>query len=122
MSLFGNNELVTGSGSTITVLNPASNPQLLATINTLEDGRPFSAALEEDLERSYQVFKYHGGATNKISGDTIEASPAKLAYVLHKLLDIRSQIIPRNYPFTILARKIAPAPGCGNTVVIKPAG
>ncbi|OJJ08768.1 hypothetical protein ASPVEDRAFT_57771 [Aspergillus versicolor CBS 583.65] len=171
-SLFINNEFVTGSGSTITVLNPATEDtvlefpgaspadidravvsaraafegpwselaavdrgqylfklaeliqrdrELLAAIDTLDNGKPFSAALEEDLEESYQVFKYYAGAADKISGDTIETSPAKLAYVLREPLGVCGQIIPWNYPFMMLAWKIAPALACGNTVVLKPA-
>lgn len=95
--------------------------ELLAAIDTLDNGKPYSAALGEDLEESYQVFKYYGGAADKIGGDTIETSPAKLAYVLREPLGVCGQITPWNYPFMMLAWKVAPALACGNTVVLKPA-
>lgn len=83
--------------------------------------QPFSAALAGDLDESYNVFRYYAGAADKISGRTIETSPAKLAYVLQEPLGVCGQIIPWNFPFMMLAWKIAPALACGNTVVLKPA-
>ncbi|RAL08045.1 aldehyde dehydrogenase [Aspergillus homomorphus CBS 101889] len=94
---------------------------LLALIDALDDGKLYSAALGEVLEESYQVFKYYGGAADKINGDTIETSPAKLAYVLREPLGVCGQIISWNYPFMMLAWKVASALACGNTVVLKPA-
>ncbi|CAG8190746.1 unnamed protein product [Penicillium olsonii] len=153
IGLFIDNRFVAGSGSTVNVVNPATEEFLLSfrganeadvdkavaaaraafegpwseiaaaepAIDTLDNGKAFSAALGEDLEESYQVFKYYGGAADKISGDTIETSPAKLAYVLREPLGVCGQIIPWNYPFMMLAWKAAPALACGNTVVLKPA-
>jgi aldehyde dehydrogenase (NAD(P)+) len=77
--------------------------------------------LAGDLDESYNVFRYYAGAADKITGRTIETSPAKLAYVLQEPLGVCGQIIPWNFPFMMLAWKIAPALACGNTVVLKPA-
>jgi aldehyde dehydrogenase (NAD+) len=83
--------------------------------------QPFSACLAGDLDESYNVFRYYAGAADKISGKTIETSPAKLAYVLQEPLGVCGQIIPWNFPFMMLAWKVAPALACGNTVILKPA-
>ncbi|KAM0322853.1 hypothetical protein ACHAQA_009194 [Verticillium albo-atrum] len=95
--------------------------ELIAAIDAYDNGKPYSAALAGDLDESYNVFRYYAGAADKITGRTIETSPAKLAYVLQEPLGVCGQIIPWNFPFMMLAWKIAPALACGNTVVLKPA-
>ncbi|KAH7347577.1 aldehyde dehydrogenase domain-containing protein [Plectosphaerella cucumerina] len=95
--------------------------ELLASIESFDNGKPYSVALAEDLGESIGVFRYYAGAADKISGKTIETSPAKLAYVLQEPLGVCGQIIPWNYPLMMLAWKVAPALACGNTIVLKPA-
>ncbi|KAL2203200.1 aldehyde dehydrogenase [Sarocladium strictum] len=95
--------------------------ELLAGIDAFDNGKPYSVALAEDLAESICVFRYYAGAADKISGKTIETSPAKLAYVLQEPLGVCGQIIPWNYPMMMLAWKVAPALACGNTIVLKPA-
>ncbi|KAL7934737.1 aldehyde dehydrogenase domain-containing protein [Trichoderma chlorosporum] len=95
--------------------------KLLASIDAFDNGKSFSDAYGGDLLESYNVFRYYAGAADKISGKTIETSPKKLAYVLQEPLGVCGQIIPWNYPFMMLAWKVAPALACGNTIVLKPA-
>ncbi|KAH6970843.1 aldehyde dehydrogenase domain-containing protein [Ilyonectria sp. MPI-CAGE-AT-0026] len=95
--------------------------KLLASIDAFDNGKTYTDALEGDLDESYNVFRYYAGAADKITGRTIETSPAKLAYVLQEPLGVCGQIIPWNFPFMMLAWKVAPALACGNTVVLKPA-
>ena len=83
--------------------------------------RPFSVALEADLDESYNVFQYYAGWCDKMYGKTIDTSPAKFAYTVQEPLGVCAQIIPWNFPFMMLAWKVAPALACGNTVVLKPA-
>lgn len=68
--------------------------ELLAAIDAFDNGKPYSVALGEDLAESICVFRYYAGAADKISGKTIETSPAKLAYVLQEPLGVCGQIIP----------------------------
>lgn len=95
--------------------------KLIAAIDAFDCGKPFSVALEADLDESYNVFKYYGGWADKISGETIDTSPAKLAYTIQEPLGVCGQIIPWNFPFMMLAWKVAPAIACGNCVIVKPA-
>lgn len=94
---------------------------LIAAIDAYDCGKPFSVALEADLDESYNVFKYYAGWADKIDGKTIDTSPNKLAYTIQEPLGVCGQIIPWNFPFMMLAWKVAPALACGNTVVLKPA-
>lgn len=68
--------------------------ELLASIDAFDNGKPYSVALGDDLGESVNVFRYYAGAADKITGRTIETSPAKLAYVLQEPLGVCGQIIP----------------------------
>ncbi|KAJ3464535.1 hypothetical protein MRS44_009321 [Fusarium solani] len=72
--------------------------KLLASIDAFDNGKTYTAALEGDLDESYNVFRYYAGAADKITGRTIETSPAKLAYVLQEPLGVCGQIIPCRPP------------------------
>lgn len=95
--------------------------ELLAAIDAFDNGKPYGDALGVDLEESYNVFRYYAGWADKIFGRTIETSPEKLAYTLQEPLGVCAQIIPWNFPFMMLAWKVAPAIACGNAVVVKSA-
>ncbi|PKS12482.1 hypothetical protein jhhlp_000688 [Lomentospora prolificans] len=95
--------------------------ELIASIDSYDNGKTFASAMAVDIDEAYNVFRYYAGTADKISGSTIETSPAKFAYVLQEPLGVCGQIIPWNYPFMMLAWKVAPALACGNTVVLKPA-
>lgn len=94
---------------------------LIAAIDAFDSGKPFPVALEADLDESYNVFKYYAGWADKIDGKTIDTSSTKLAYTIQEPLGVCGQIIPWNFPFMMLAWKVAPALACGNVVVVKPA-
>ncbi|KAL2670242.1 hypothetical protein Neosp_014709 [[Neocosmospora] mangrovei] len=79
--------------------------ELLASIDAMDNGKTFSAALNIDIAASHNVFKYYAGAADKLCGSTVETYPSKFA----------------NFPFMMLAWKVAPALACGNTIVLKPA-
>ncbi|KAH7234308.1 aldehyde dehydrogenase domain-containing protein [Fusarium solani] len=95
--------------------------ELLASIDAMNNGKTFSAALNVDIAASHNVFKYYAGTADKLSGSTVETYPSKFAYVLREPLGVCGQIIPWNFPFMMLAWKVAPALACGNTIVLKPA-
>lgn len=73
--------------------------ELIAAIDAHDCGKPFSVALEADLDESYNVFQFYAGWSDKIYGKTIETSAAKLAYTLQEPLGVCGQIIPWNFPF-----------------------
>ena len=93
----------------------------LATIETWDNGKPYSVALEEDIAEVSGTLRYYGGWADKIHGDVINTSPAKFAYTLREPVGVCGQIIPWNYPLAMGAWKLGPALACGNTVVLKAA-
>ena len=95
--------------------------ETLATIETWDNGKPYSVALNEDVAEVAGTLRYYGGYADKIHGQVIDTGPAKLAYILRQPVGVCGQIIPWNYPLAMAAWKLGPALACGNTVVIKAA-
>jgi acyl-CoA reductase-like NAD-dependent aldehyde dehydrogenase len=93
----------------------------LALVETLDNGKPLSAARKVDLPQAAQHFFYHAGWCTKLEGETMPVSwPRHLAYTLREPVGVVGQIIPWNYPLIMAARNLAPALACGNTIVLKP--
>lgn len=95
--------------------------ETLATIETWDNGKPYSVARDEDLGEVVNTLKYYAGWADKIHGQVIDTGPAKLAYTIREPIGVCGQIIPWNYPLAMAAWKLGPALACGNTVVLKPA-
>ncbi|KAH7305501.1 aldehyde dehydrogenase domain-containing protein [Stachybotrys elegans] len=97
------------------------NKEILATIETWDNGKPYQVALNEDLAEVTGTLRYYAGFADKIFGQVIETTPAKFAYTVREPVGVCGQIIPWNYPLSMAAWKLGPALACGNTVVLKPA-
>ena len=95
--------------------------EVLATLETWDNGKPYSVALNEDLGEVVSVIRYYAGYADKIHGQTISTTSQKFAYTLRQPIGVCGQIIPWNYPLAMAAWKLGPALACGNTVVIKAA-
>ncbi|OCF30567.1 aldehyde dehydrogenase (NAD+) [Kwoniella heveanensis CBS 569] len=93
---------------------------ILSSLESLDNGKTFSAAKGFDVAESARVFRYYGGWADKIHGKVIETTEAKLAYTRHEPVGVCGQIIPWNFPLYMFSWKIAPALAAGCTVVIKP--
>ncbi|KAI0515299.1 aldehyde dehydrogenase [Xylaria bambusicola] len=94
--------------------------EVLATIETWDNGKPYGDALG-DLDEVISCLRYYGGWADKIHGQTIPTTPQKFAYTLKQPIGVCGQIIPWNYPLAMAAWKLGPALACGNTIVLKPA-
>lgn len=95
--------------------------EVLATIETWDNGKPYSVALSEDIGDVLSTLRYYAGWADKIFGQTISTTPTKFAYTLRQPIGVVGQIIPWNYPLSMAGWKLGPALACGNTVVMKAA-
>lgn len=68
--------------------------ETLATIETWDNGKPYQVSFNDDLGEVIGTIKYYAGYANKIHGQVIDTSPAKLAYTLREPLGVCGQIIP----------------------------
>ncbi|KAK8075366.1 hypothetical protein PG997_010029 [Apiospora hydei] len=95
--------------------------ETLATIETWDNGKPYTVALNEDMAEVTGTLRYYAGFSDKVFGQVMELSPDKFAYTVREPVGVCGQIIPWNYPLSMAAWKLGPALACGNTVVLKPA-
>ncbi|CDW53358.1 Aldehyde dehydrogenase, mitochondrial [Trichuris trichiura] len=93
----------------------------LASLETLDNGKPYVHSLAIDLELAIRCLRYYAGWADKIHGKTLPVSPKYFAYTRREPVGVCGVIIPWNFPLLMLAWKIGPALACGNTVVVKPA-
>ncbi|KAI0547430.1 aldehyde dehydrogenase [Xylaria curta] len=94
--------------------------EILATIETWDNGKPYGDALG-DLGEVIDCIRYYAGWADKIYGQTIPTTAQKFAYTIKQPIGVCGQIIPWNYPLAMAAWKLGPALACGNTIVLKPA-
>ncbi|KAL8794374.1 MAG: hypothetical protein Q9195_003072 [Heterodermia aff. obscurata] len=98
-----------------------THAETLATIETWDNGKPYSVALNEDVAEVAGTLRYYAGYADKLHGQVIDTGPDKLAYTIREPLGVCGQIIPWNYPLAMAAWKLGPALAAGNTVVLKAA-
>jgi acyl-CoA reductase-like NAD-dependent aldehyde dehydrogenase len=94
----------------------------LATLETLNNGKPLVAARRDDIPNIAAMFRYFAGWTTKLHGKVIPVSAGNfLTYTRHEPVGVCAGIIPWNYPLMMAGWKLAPALACGNAMIIKPA-
>lgn len=70
------------------------NMQTLATIETWNNGKPYSVSVSEDVPATAAVIKYYAGYADKINGSVLGTGPAKFAYTIREPIGVCGQIIP----------------------------
>ena len=105
----------------------ADNADELATLESLDNGKPRTIARAADVALSADMFHYMAGWATKLEGNTIPISALTApgtqfhAYTRREPIGVVGQIIPWNFPLLMAAWKLAPVLTCGCTVVLKPA-
>jgi acyl-CoA reductase-like NAD-dependent aldehyde dehydrogenase len=97
----------------------------IARTISAEAGKPLKAARVE-VSRAQSTFTTAAVEARKLAGDVVpmDASPAgagKLAFTLRVPIGVVGAISPFNFPFNLVAHKVAPALAAGCAVVLKPA-
>lgn len=95
--------------------------QVLAELDTLDNGKPIKEMLTGDLPNAIEQLRYFAGWTTKMTGQTIPISTSHLNYTHHEPVGVVGQIIPWNFPIMMALWKIAPALATGCTIILKPA-
>uniref|UniRef100_A0A8C5CBV5 Aldehyde dehydrogenase 1 family, member A2 n=1 Tax=Gadus morhua TaxID=8049 RepID=A0A8C5CBV5_GADMO len=93
----------------------------LATMESLDCGKPFLTTLFVDLQGTIKTLRYFAGYADKIHGTTIPMDGEYLTFTRHEPIGVCGQIIPWNFPLMMAAWKLGPALAAGNAVVLKPA-
>ncbi len=98
-----------------------ANLELIATAETVDNGKPIRETMNADIPLSADHFRYFAGAIRAQEGGISEIDHDTVAYHFHEPLGVVGQIIPWNFPILMAAWKLAPALAAGNCVVMKPA-
>jgi len=98
-----------------------ANLERVATIETLDNGKPLRETLAADLPLAVDHFRYFASAIRAQEGTISQIDNDTVAYHFHEPLGVVGQIIPWNFPLLMAAWKVAPALAAGNAVVLKPA-
>ncbi len=85
--------------------------RLIAVLESLDNGKPIRESRDIDIPLAARHFYHHAGWAQIGDKDFAGRQP----------YGVVGQIIPWNFPFLMLAWKIAPALAAGNTAVLKPA-
>ena len=95
--------------------------ELLAMVETLDNGKPIRETKAADLPLAIDHFRYFAACIRSQEGSLAEIDHDTVAYHFHEPLGVVGQIIPWNFPLLMAAWKLAPALAAGNCVVLKPA-
>ncbi|MBU6474779.1 MAG: aldehyde dehydrogenase family protein [Alphaproteobacteria bacterium] len=87
------------------------NSRLLAVVESMDNGKPIRETRDLDVNLAARHFYHHAGWAQLLDKEF-------QGYEAHGVV---GQVIPWNFPFLMMAWKIAPALAAGNTVVLKPA-
>ncbi|HQS65477.1 MULTISPECIES: aldehyde dehydrogenase [unclassified Acidovorax] len=96
------------------------NREMLAQTITREQGKVLGLArVEVDFTADYM--DYMAEWARRIEGEVINSDRSgESIFLLRKPIGVAVGILPWNFPFLLIARKLAPALVTGNTIVIKP--
>lgn len=98
-----------------------ANLPALATVETIDNGKPIRETMAADLPLAVDHFRYFASCIRAQEGSLSEIDETTIAYHFHEPLGVVGQIIPWNFPILMAVWKLAPALAAGNCVVLKPA-
>ena len=93
----------------------------LAMMETLNVGKPLSAATNGDIPSAAGCVAWFGEAIDKMYGEVGPTDDSMLAIAVREPLGVVGAVVPWNFPLSMAAWKFAPALVAGNSVVLKPA-
>ncbi len=97
------------------------NREELAQLESLDNGKPYSVALADDIDGTAEHFRYYAGWATKVLGQTVPIFHDYLNYTVHEPVGVVGQIIPWNFPLSMASWKLGAALATGCTIVLKPA-
>src|SRR3990167_3137480 len=93
----------------------------LAKLESDNCGKPYSAALNDEIPAIADLFRFFAGASRCMSGSAGgEYLAGHTSMIRRDAIGVVASIAPWNYPLMMAAWKLAPALAAGNCVVLKP--
>ena len=98
-----------------------ANAETFANLESMNCGKPYLAALNDEMPAVADVFRFFAGAVRNMTGSLAgEYLPGHTSMIRRDPLGVVASIAPWNYPLMMAAWKLGPAIAAGNTVVLKP--
>ncbi|GAA4834370.1 aldehyde dehydrogenase family protein [Algivirga pacifica] len=97
------------------------NLEMLAAVETVDNGKPVRETLNADLPLCVDHFRYFAGVIRAEEGSASELDANTLSLNIKEPIGVVAQIIPWNFPLLMATWKIAPALAAGNCTIVKPA-
>lgn len=92
-----------------------------AALEARNCGKPINAVLEDELPAIVDCYRYFAGAVRNVPGSVAgEYMEGHTSMIRRDPVGVIGSIAPWSYPLMMMAWKLAPAIGAGNTVVFKP--
>src|SRR5262245_1647459 len=92
-----------------------------AALEALNCGKPINAVLNDEIPAIVDCYRFFAGAVRSMPGAVAgEYIAGHTSMIRRDPIGIVASIAPWNYPLMMMAWKLAPAIGGGNTVVFKP--
>ena len=87
----------------------------------VEEQGKVQALAEVEVSFTADYFDYMAGWARRLEGEVIPSDrPGEMIFLTYDPIGVVGGILPWNFPFFLIARKMAPALLTGNTIVIKP--
>ena len=98
-----------------------ANSETFAELESANCGKPYLAALNDEIPAVADVFRFFAGAVRNMTGSLAgEYLAGHTSMIRRDPLGVVASIAPWNYPLMMAAWKLGPALAAGNTVVLKP--
>lgn len=92
-----------------------------AALESLNCGKPINAVLNDEIPAIVDCYRFFAGAIRTLQAPVSgEYLPGFTSMIRRDAVGVIGSIAPWNYPLMMMAWKLAPAIGGGNTVVFKP--
>lgn len=98
-----------------------ANLEMLARVETMDNGKALRETRAADLPLVVDHFRYFAGVIRADESSISEHDEHTVSIALHEPLGVVGQIIPWNFPLLMATWKIAPALAAGCCTVVKPA-
>lgn len=96
------------------------NKELLAMVESLDNGKPIRETMAIDVPYSAEHFRYFAGVILSEEGSANMLDNNTLSLILREPIGVVGQIVPWNFPFLMAAWKLAPVLAAGCCTVLKP--
>uniref|UniRef100_A0A0N4Z0U6 Aldedh domain-containing protein n=1 Tax=Parastrongyloides trichosuri TaxID=131310 RepID=A0A0N4Z0U6_PARTI len=94
---------------------------ILATLESLDNGKPYPIAYIADLGLAIKCLRYYAGWADKNHGKVIPIDGDYFSYTRHEPVGVCGQISAWNFPLLLQSWKFGPALAMGNTMIFKAA-